>query len=73
MGKTNPPTSGLGVNLNGYVLNTFSMPYGCIATIKGQGEVKNATMKFSYFLHINVFNAPPSEYAKIFLDYRISF
>ena len=36
-------------------------------------KLKNATMKFSYFLHIDAFNAPPSEYAKIFLDYRISF
>ena len=30
-------------------------------------------MEFSYFLIIDVLNAPPSEYAKIFLDYRISF
>ena len=39
----------------------------------GSGELKNATMEFSYFFHIDVLNAPPSEYAKIFLDYRISF
>ena len=30
-------------------------------------------MEFSSFLHIDVLNAPPWEYAEIFLDYRISF
>ena len=41
--------------------------------LKVRVKIKNATMEFSYFLHIDVLNAPPSEYAKIFLDYQISF
>ena len=35
--------------------------------------VKNATMDFLYFLHIDVLNTPPSEYAKYSLTTGLVF